>query len=919
MQPGSDRAPRGADDGARGRPSASSARERLAAFASAPWLRAPVLLFAFPGLLVAVVAATLILSIASASSPLFVSSAGNATLRNGLSGQVCPYTTALQVSSFGPLSVPRSTQGAPATGDLYARRDVLMRRATSSFPELAPAVHTIVGPAVAVLGAHGGGQARLMARDGQLAHVEVLSRGASNGQGIWLADTTAKRLDARPGSRVTLRTTDGLSTVLPVAGVFRDPARRPPEVFWCSMTDFIFQSNAFGTFVPPPLALVTPATMGSLGARLHLLDVQATWEYPLRGRVTLPEAQSLGAAVGALGDKLRTQDPSSPYTIFGFPEVQTELTSVAEQATATVATVRGPVGTIAIAGRVVALLVIAAAGVYWVERRRVEVGLLNARGVGPVALATKVLLEAAVPVAASAAGGLLLSEWLVRRLGPSPEVDASALRSATVQVALTAAIAWLLLGVVAAASARRAAEAGSARGASAVARAPWELAVLALAAAAFYEIRTRGGTPVSATPGGPAEVDALLLLFPVLFLAGAAGLAARLLRRALPRLRGSGSRTPAVYLASRRLAGATTVAVGLITATALSIGILAYAGTLATSARASARAKALVFVGSDVQAVVEPGASPPRGFPFPYTRVVQVTTATLLPGVGAVNAVGVDPVTFARAVHWDGSFSRTPLRSLLASLRPGPQGTRVPVIVAGPAPPANATLGLLGGANALLPARVAATTTAFPGMEQGRATVAFDVRLLRRYPSLSRTEVLLIKGDPAAIERALSAGHVATQSVVSAAEVSTATPVFLSLSWIFEFLQALGVLTGLIALGGTVLYLESRQRSREVSYALSRRMGLRAGAHRVSVLLELGGMLVTGFVLGAALSWIAARLVYAKLDPQPTLPPPALFRSPLSLFALTLAALLFVALAGSVLVQRAADRANVAEVLRVAG
>ena len=37
---------------------------------------------------------------------------------------------------------------------------------------------------------------------------------------------------------------------------------------------------------------------------------------------------------------------------------------------------------------------------------------------------------------------------------------------------------------------------------------------------------------------------------------------------------------------------------------------------------------------------------------------------------------------------------------------------------------------------------------------------------------------------------------------------------FLATSWTFGFLQALGVLTGLICAGGLLLYLETRQRSR---------------------------------------------------------------------------------------------------------
>src|SRR4029450_2669900 len=94
-------------------------------------------------------------------------------------------------------------------------------------------------------------------------------------------------------------------------------------------------------------------------------------------------------------------------------------------------------------------------------------------------------------------------------------------------------------------------------------------------------------------------------------------------------------------------------------------------------------------------------------------------------------------------------------------------------------------------------------------------------------------------------------GHVVVRSV-STDQVKQASE-FLSLSGTFGFLQALGILTGLVALGGAVMYLEARQRSREVSYALSRRMGLTRGSHRRSIALELGSILVVSLVVGGLL------------------------------------------------------------------
>ena len=141
---------------------------------------------------------------------------------------------------------------------------------------------------------------------------------------------------------------------------------------------------------------------------------------------------------------------------------------------------------------------------------------------------------------------------------------------------------------------------------------------------------------------------------------------------------------------------------------------------------------------------------------------------------------------------------------------------------------------------------------------------------------------------------------------------------FLATSWTFGFLQALGVLTGLITVGGLLLYLETRQRGRRTAYALSRRMGLSRAAHLGSLLAEVGGTLLGGFAIGVGLSFVAARLVYLRLDALPTVPPVPLLRTPVAALAGTAAAVLAVTWLAAWMAQRSADRTNLAEVLRLA-
>ena len=145
------------------------------------------------------------------------------------------------------------------------------------------------------------------------------------------------------------------------------------------------------------------------------------------------------------------------------------------------------------------------------------------------------------------------------------------------------------------------------------------------------------------------------------------------------------------------------------------------------------------------------------------------------------------------------------------------------------------------------------------------------------------------------------------------------TPAFQAQAWTFRLLSALGVLAGTVALVGLVLYAQARQRGRVVAYALTRRMGLSRAAHRRSVLWELAGLLGFAFLLGAGLAVVAAAAVLPRHDPMPQLPPSLALELPGPVLGGTLGCVLLAALAGAVLVQRAADRAKVAEVMRLAG
>ncbi|MBI4259755.1 MAG: hypothetical protein HY658_04230, partial [Actinobacteria bacterium] len=460
---------------------------------------------------------------------------------------------------------------------------------------------------------------------------------------------------------------------------------------------------------------------------------------------------------------------------------------------------------------------------------------------------------------------------------------------------------------------------GGGRVRRALGRFPWEAGLLLLALAALYEILTRGAAPSGGSRGAPPEVDLLVPLFPILFVAGAGGLALRGLRRLLPRLRTAGGRARAgLYLAARRLAAVPRSALLLVMVGALAVGILSYAGVFVASSEATARQKSLVFVGADAAVGVNGPVELPAAVAARATLVVRLPVATTSEGL-PVAVLGVDPATFPRAAFFDPGFAGGSLEGLLGRLGPM-EGGELPVLVAGAGFPRSTALDLLGRD---VPVRVVATAEAFPGMPGSAPLVVASAAGLEEalhspLRNFQPAFQVWVRGDPEPVVDALLARGVVPQGVLTAAQVRE-QPAFRSLGWIFGFMQVLGMLVGTVALTATLLYLQSRQRSREMSYALARRMGLARRSHRRSVALELAGMLGVALVVGAGAAAGAALLVHRELDFMPGLPPAAVVRAPWTLLAATVATLAAFTWIGAWAVQRRADRANIAEVMRLAG
>jgi putative ABC transport system permease protein len=909
----------GASEAAGVRPRARMSR--LIGWLSNPaWARAPFLLRRYPGLLAAVFGAGFVLALVSASPPLFVSSAENQALHASIA-KLCPWTVGYAVGAYQPLTpvIPIQPGGGGAFGggaggggsitgeQLFDTRNSAVNHSVQGISRLGPGVVTIFGSTAQAFNPRASRTAplvRLITRDGFESHITPLQRGT--GPGVWLPDDTAKFLKVRPDDPIVLNIA-GKTARTRVAGIYRSLISQPPATFWCSQTTVVYGLDP--NSAPPALLLTDRRTLFDLSTTLQDGNASVSWEYPVRAKnMTFPEAQTLAAQINHAQLTL----PSFGGGAFSAPPRISQIESVVPQVASTINQIRSPAFSVALAGRLVALLVLGAVGFYWLDRRRREAALYSAKGVGPFAIASKAVLEMLIPLAVASAAGWFAAVWLVRWLGPGSLLSATAPRSAAQAVVWTALVGLLLLAA-AVAVAVRAAE-GGALGAKVVARTPWDLVILVLMGASLYEMLTRGGGTVVTTTG-QTTVDILLILFPILFVGGASALAARFLRRILPRLRRFGTRrSPAIFLATRRLTAASGIALSLIVAVALAVGILAYAATLSTSTQASADAKAKVFVGNEVRATLLIGASAPASLVPTTTNILEQDGVALQPGEQTVTLLEVDPATFARGAFWDRSFAKESLSELMNALR-AKSGNGLPaIVVGGSVPPSGAVK--FARTNDVYRYHVTASADAFPLQTQNQTFLVVDASRVQRERK-DAVSYLVGSGELGPFTRALSRADTPFRSPVSADQVRNA-PTAIALTWLYDYLLAMGIVTGLIVLAALVMYLAARQRGRVVSYALARRMGLRASQHRRSLLYEVAGMLTIGVLLGAGFAAIGARLVTSKLDPLPNLPPPALFRLPWMLYLATFVVLMAAAWIGARVAQRSAGRANVAEVMRVA-
>jgi putative ABC transport system permease protein len=878
-----------------------------------PFLKAPLLLFRHRVVFGAVLGAAVILGLVVALTPQYLSSASSAALERELGGR-CD-TSINGFLGLAPGADPLSG-GGRRLGVNEGMRERLSRDVADQDHVDEPRATVIGHPVQAVVRAQSDTQFPLVLlhRDGYQDRLEVLDQ--TQDEGVWVDEFVAEQygleigdiLDTTVVIPMDVGTDRVIERSLSITGITEDHANLSGLDFWCGVSHLI-------GFTPggdrrPPVGLVDLAHFSTKNenepGEAQLLRRDEYWELPVEHRgLTLNVADEILETFALIGEGVFF-DPTGVRSDLGIVR-NSMLTLHIALATS--------VRPLAIAVMAAAFGLMAGAGSYWVDRRRQELRLLAAMGFGPSGIGVKATLEMMVPVVAGVGMGSLLSIAVVAWAGPGGVVEPAARQQGLLSALPTAGLALLLVGVVAAAKARRLLSPPP-QGRSST---WWTLPLAALLAVGAYLLRRVIGDE-AVTFGENAlvgTVDPLVILFPLLMFAAVALVAAELILLVVPRLKdrfGANS----FYMASRRLASSPGPVVVVLAGALIPVAILVYSTALTRSAETSVQVKGRVFIGSDVRAPV---------FGFDALPPELVDASTYVSRAERVEIEGievdfqvVDPDTFVSGAFWDDSFSDQSLDELLELV--DQPGTPLPAIVA------NAGMDIEGGFVDLgqieIPVEFRASASGFPGARGSRPIItvgrtAFDEYVAEQEgpPGSDGTITYLwAKGlDAATVERALGEANIGYSFTTTVAEALDLTK-FQVIIWTFDFLKLYAALSGLIAISAILLYADTRQRARNLSYALALRMGLTRREHLQAGMIEIGGLVLVGAVTGSLVAHLAARWVYLALDGLPATPPPPRWVGTIDLIVLLALLSVGVGWLASAAAQRTADNADVSELLR---
>ena len=863
-----------------------------------PFLRAPVLLFSRPAVLITVIGATAILGMVAALTPLFLSSASSAALQQELEGR-CSASFGGQVGNYDSPDVARAD----------------LSEATADDPAFLPPRLYLEGALLTGSNASGEGLTipfRFVARDEFRDHIELLE--GEHGPGPYINDVAARDLAAGPGDTIVFNI-QGDRYEFTVQAVYRGLYDQTSDPYWCFL-EGVLAINVMGD-LPPPLVLIDTDYFEFDGEVHRRAFAQSfgdvgVWEVPIDvDGLTVPGAEQAAATMAAAEEEIHS---SAPF----FPGIHSDLPIVTDRVSALATALRTSIIPLAAVVLLAAVGLVAAAGSYWVDRRKLELQYLSAIGVGPGGMALKAVLEFLIPMLVGGALGWGVANIAISGLGPSPDV-APAFRTLSIwTVAGAVLLSLVAVAVIVGMRSRTLLD----HKPTSSRRQAWRIPLLVVSAAGAVVVRVAIGDSAVVTEENDlvGSVDPLVLFLPLLAFTAAVLLVAEIVIRLFPLIRKLGAKGHAAYLASRRIVSAPSLVIVLIAGAALPVATLVYAGSLTRSATSTIDAKGKTFIGADVSTPVF-GAIDPPGTLGDSSTVVIKTERVTLDGT-QVDVLAIDYDTFAKGAFWEEEFAEVPLQTILDGLRGGSEDAPLDAYLSNGGEDQEIDAGELVIRSDRVSVNLIGELETFPGTRRNRPLLIVD---RDRFESifaddqgrLTGSRYLMWTLDHTEDEVELEMKTAAVGFAFTTAASTTLDQLrFAALIWTFDFLEIYSYLAGLIAIGAVLLYVDTRQRARNLSYALARRMGLTRREHLGAGLIEIGSLTLLGVFTGVIAGRIPARQLYRILDAVEETPPPPRWVGAMDLVVISVVVALTVSVVATILAQRTADNADTSELLR---
>jgi hypothetical protein len=765
-------------------------------------------------------------------------------------------------------------------------------------------------------------------RTGALDQLQVV-QGRKGAPGVWIPEGEARDLKLRPGDRMEVgksyryqysscgspvsRFTGTLPpdrrTTVTVAGTYRTgPDARLPAGSYFSDVSRDLPSDFVGC---PTNALMLFADRATVDTALTAMQEAPLWTYTAALTEEGWQPAHLDRATAATADlRLAAAQPGTAANrllndnAHGF-RIDSGLPAIHQQAVADARAAAEQGRGIAYAGGVIGLAAVVVALRALAQRRRRETELLLGLGTPTPVVVLAATVELVLPAVVGAALGWGVAALAFGSVGPHPDLDPAAVRTAAGVAALVAVVTLLAAALVTLGQARQVSRALSGRADSRLGN-QW---LPLLTGATVLAV---AGT--LARDRGESYHDPMAALLPILILACGCALLTRAftwIGGLRPRSGERGGRD-ADRLVRRGLRRTGVAVADLVVVLSIGIGVLAY-GLLASSlVHRSVTDKAAVLAGAPTSAHITyswllgggEGAAPklPGG-----TAVVWRARGFMRPDSRPYDILAIDPDSFRSAATWgtggELAAARTALHRFdaprIVPRRPGPDpgasadvrrdDSSVPplsALVVGDTDRQAGSTARLEISSITQPAVIRERVSAFPGAV--RPTVVLDAREL--FPRLDAlddpshtgpnpynfegafdTWVWTNRSLPA-LRRDMDARGIPTAETYTLAQ-ARATPALTSAGWAAGYQVVLGSAAAALAGLALVVAVDRRvARAAAVDLVLSRFGFRRRRLLRVRAVELAGTALAALGVLGLPLAGLVL-LLPRIVEPDPALPP----------------------------------------------